>query len=153
MIKGFKEFIMRGNVVDLAVAVVIGGAFAAVVETVVTSVIEPVLNRVGGADAATGLGIQLGAPRNTETFINLGAVINALIVFLLTAAVVYFVFVVPMNTFNERRLRGREEPAEEISEDVALLREIRDLLGRQAPGTAGGGATGGGLGGDSPYQP
>lgn len=131
MIKGFKDFVLRGNVVDLAVAVVIGGAFATVVSTVVSSIIEPILNRVGGSDVATGLGIQLGTAGNPATFIDLGAVINALIVFLLTALVVYFVFVVPMNTYNERRLAGEPEAEEEIAEEVALLREIRDLLGNQ----------------------
>lgn len=141
MLKGFKDFILRGNVVDLAVAIVIGTAFAAVVDTFVGAVIEPIINRAGGADAATGLGIQLGAEGNPTTFIDLGAVINGLIVFLLTAAVVYFVFVVPMNKYNERKARIHGEPEEEVEEDVALLREIRDLLGNQNPTTPGAGGT------------
>ncbi|GAA1138223.1 large conductance mechanosensitive channel protein MscL [Ornithinicoccus hortensis] len=128
MIQGFKDFIMRGNIVDLAVAVVIGTAFAAVVDAVVSNLINPLLARVGGGGVGEGLGIQLGDAGNPATFINLGAMINALIVFLLTAAVVYFVIVVPMNKINDRRKRGVEEPEEEVSEEVAALREIRDLL-------------------------
>lgn len=136
MFKGFREFVMRGNVIDLAVAVVIGGAFATVVDSVVSAVIEPVLNSFGGAEAE-GLGFYL-ISSNESTYVDLAAVINALLVFLITAAVVYFIFVMPMNKFNERRLRGRDEPEEEVAEDIALLREIRDLLGRQTPGAGGG---------------
>lgn len=125
MLKGFKEFIMRGNVIDLAVAVVIGGAFAAVVNTMVTNIVTPLLNAVGGAEVG-GLGFEL-ISGNPSTYMDFAAIINALIVFLITAAVVYFVLVVPMNKFNELRNRGVEEP-EEVSEEIATLREIRDLL-------------------------
>lgn len=128
MIQGFKDFVMRGNIVDLAVAVVIGTAFAAVVNVVVTSLINPLLARVGGASVGEGLGIQLGQAGNSATFIDIGAIINALIVFLMTAAVVYFVIVVPMNRLAERRARGQEPGPDVVAEDVALLREIRDLL-------------------------
>lgn len=133
MIKGFKEFIMRGNVIDLAVAVVIGAAFAAVVEQVVSSLVTPLLNAVGGAEAE-GLGFRI-ISENPATYMDFAAIINALIVFLLTALVVYFVLVVPMNKFNEMRMRGKEEP-EEVSEEIATLREIRDLLAaRRTDGT------------------
>ncbi|HSP61161.1 MAG TPA: large conductance mechanosensitive channel protein MscL [Ornithinimicrobium sp.] len=133
MLKGFKEFIMRGNVIDLAVAVVIGAAFAAVVEQVVSSLVTPLLNAMGGAEAE-GLGFRVIAD-NPNTYMDFAAIINAVIVFLLTALVVYFVLVVPMNTFNELRMRGKEEP-EEVSEEIATLREIRDLLAaRRTDGT------------------
>ena len=127
MIQGFKEFIMRGNIVDLAVAVVIGTAFAAVVDVVVSSLITPLLNAMGGAEAS-GLGFHI-ISSNPATYMDFAAIINALIVFLLTAAVVYFVIVVPMNKVNEKLGYGAEE--EEPSEDVALLTEIRDLLARR----------------------
>lgn len=131
MIQGFKEFIMRGNIVDLAVAVVIGTAFAAVVDTVVSSLIEPLLNSFGGAQSA-GLGFHI-LSGNDATFVDLSAIINALIVFLLTAAVVYFLIVAPMNKMVEMRRRGQvDEEPEEVAEDVALLREIRDLLSNRA---------------------
>ncbi|CAN5620796.1 large-conductance mechanosensitive channel protein MscL [soil metagenome] len=130
MLTGFKEFIMRGNIVDLAVAVVIGTAFAAVVDTVVSSLISPMLARLGGADVGA-FGPQLGAEGNMATLINIGAMINALIIFTLTAAVVYFFVVVPINKMTKLR-RGEEEPEpEEVAEDVILLQEIRDLLKQQ----------------------
>lgn len=133
MLKGFKDFIMRGNVIDLAVAVVIGAAFAAVVDTMVSSIVTPLLNAAGGAEVG-GLGFEV-ISGNPDTYINFAAIINALIVFLITAAVVYFVLVAPMNKFNELRKRGQEEP-EEVSEEIATLREIRDLLAaRRTDGT------------------
>lgn len=125
MLKGFKDFIMRGNVIDLAVAVVVGSAFAKVVDTFVSKIVTPLLNAFGGAQTE-GLGFFINKG-NPNTYIDLAAIINALIVFLITAAVVYFLLVAPMNKFNELRKRGVEEP-EEVSEEIATLREIRDLL-------------------------
>ncbi|GAA1175074.1 large-conductance mechanosensitive channel protein MscL [Ornithinimicrobium humiphilum] len=130
MLKGFKEFIMRGNVIDLAVAVVIGAAFAAVVEQVVTSLVTPILNAAGGAEVG-GLKWRIISDR-PDTAMDFAAIINALIVFLITAAVVYFVLVMPMNKYNEMRMRGKEAP-EEVSEELATLREIRDLLATRRP--------------------
>lgn len=127
MLKGFKDFIMRGNVIDLAVAVVIGSAFAAVVDTIVTNLITPVLNAAGGGGEVGGLKVALLGADRPDTIMDFAAIINSLVVFLITAAVVYFIFVAPMNKFNEMRMRGIEEP-EEVSEEVATLREIRDLL-------------------------
>ncbi len=121
MLKGFKEFLMRGNIVDLAVAVVIGTAFAKVVETFVSKIVTPLLNAMPGA-TTSGWGWQLTDRDNT--LIDLSAIINALIVFLMTAAVVYFVFVVPMKRVKE--LRGTVEVAAPTTED--LLVEIRDEL-------------------------
>ncbi|MGC1209590.1 MAG: large conductance mechanosensitive channel protein MscL [Ornithinimicrobium sp.] len=127
MLQGFRDFIMRGNIVELAVAVVIGTAFAAVVDVVVSSLVSPILARIGGADVP-GFGIQLGAEGNEATLINIGAMINALIIFLITAAVVYFLVIVPMNKVIEHRRRDEEPQPEETAEDVLVLREIRDLL-------------------------
>ncbi|QDB78269.1 large conductance mechanosensitive channel protein MscL [Georgenia wutianyii] len=129
MLKGFKEFIMRGNVVDLAVAVVIGGAFAAIVNTVVSAIITPVLNATGGAETS-GLGFFILSDR-PDTYVNLSEIINAVIVFLITAAVVYLIFVVPMNKYQERRKRGQEPEPEAPDENIILLQEIRDLLKTQ----------------------
>ncbi|SOC54007.1 large conductance mechanosensitive channel protein MscL [Ornithinimicrobium cerasi] len=135
MIKGFKEFIMRGNVIDLAVAVVIGAAFAAVVTTIVSSVVTPLLNAAGGAEVG-GLGFFI-RENNPATYVDIAAILNALVVFLLTAAVVYFVLVVPMNALAERRkAKLGIVDDEEISDEVATLREIRDLLAaRRTDGT------------------
>ena len=127
MLKGFKDFIMRGNVIDLAVAVVIGAAFAKVVEVIVSSLVTPLLNAAGGAQAS-GLGFHILVGKD-NTYVDIAAIINALIVFLITAAVVYFVLVLPMNKYNERR-KARLGIVDEVvvSDEVATLREIRDLL-------------------------
>ena len=136
MIQGFKDFILRGNVVELAIAVVIGSAFAAVVDSFVSSIITPILNVIGSPDAgALGIDLRAGdtlADGTDPTLINIGAIINALIVFLITAAVVYFVFVVPMNKFTEAQ-KKRKGITEEVPEptDIELLTEIRDLLKTQ----------------------
>ena len=148
MLKGFKEFMMRGNVVELAIAVVIGTAFQAVVSSFVGAIITPIVNALGGHNT-NGLGFSLrhtaGVPKNSaldvlgkSTFIDFSAIINALITFATTAAVVYFIFVVPMNKFNERRSRkiekGEPDP-EPKPDDIVLLEQIRDLLAKEQPTT------------------
>ena len=143
MLKGFKEFILKGNVVDLAIAVVIGVAFAAVVSTFVSSIVTPLVNAAGGSNT-NGLGFSLkhtsgvkhGSPGDVlgaKTFINFSAIINALIVFVITAAVVYFVFVVPLKKLYELRDRGKEAEPEVKPDDIVLLEQIRDLLARPRP--------------------
>ncbi len=129
MLKGFKDFLMRGNVVDLAVAVVIGAAFTAIVTAFTNGLIKPLINTIGGSDAAKGLGFNI-LSENDSTFLDFGGVINAAINFVLVAAVVYFVIVLPVKHVQERRKRGEEAgPAEPT--DVELLTEIRDLLRAQ----------------------
>lgn len=130
MVKGFREFVMRGNVVDLAVAVVIGAAFGAIVTKFVESIINPIVASLGGG-GSIGLGVQLGDAGNTKTFLDVGAVITAAINFVIIAAVVYFILVVPMNRLQERRKRGLVEEPVAPAEDVLLLTEIRDLLRNQ----------------------
>lgn len=128
MLKGFKEFLMRGNVLDLAIAVVIGTAFATVVKTVVDSLVSPLIASLGGSNV-NGLAFHI-VDGNDKSLVDIGAIINALIVFVLTAAVVYFVLVVPMKKIQERRARaadaGEDEP--ELTTDQQLLVEIRDAL-------------------------
>lgn len=128
MLKGFKDFLFRGNVVDLAVAVVIGVAFAALVTSFTESFINPLIALIGGGGVDGGTLIVDGQP------FTWGAFINAVITFALTAAVVYFVIVVPMKKLQERRQSG-EEPGQAAPTDVELLAEIRDLLAQQR-GTA-----------------
>ena len=127
MIQGFKDFLLRGNIVDLAVAVVVGTAFTALVTKFTEAFINPLLAALGGSDAAEGLGFRVLSD-NPNTFLDFGGFINALITFTLTAAVVYFVIVVPMAKINERRNKGLEAEPEGVSEDIELLREIRDSL-------------------------
>lgn len=130
MLQGFKDFILRGNVVELAVAVVVGAAFQKVVDTFVSAIVTPIINAAGNPQSS-GLGFSIrsdSAEMAKNTFINLSTIINALIVFLMTAAVVYFVFVMPMNKLSERRKRGIEPEPEAPAEDILLLQEIRDEL-------------------------
>ncbi|MEV7646610.1 large conductance mechanosensitive channel protein MscL [Arthrobacter sp. NPDC089319] len=129
MLKGFREFIMKGNVVDLAVAVVIGGAFGMVVNALVNSVLMPfIAGVVGSPDFNSFL---LWNFRGNE--VAFGVLLTAIVNFLLIAAAVYFVVVVPMNHMIERRNRrlGITQEEEAMDPQIALLTEIRDAL--QAP--------------------
>ncbi|MPY80535.1 MAG: large-conductance mechanosensitive channel protein MscL [Actinophytocola sp.] len=128
MLKGFREFLLRGNVVDLAVAVVIGTAFVAIVTAFTESIIQPLINAVGGSDATQGLGFRV-LPDNPATFVDIGNIVNAAINFVVIAAVVYFLIVVPVKRIQERRRKGEELVAPTEAE---LLTEIRDLLREQA---------------------
>jgi large conductance mechanosensitive channel len=124
MIQGFKNFLLRGNVVDLAVAVIIGLAFGGIVTAFTEKLVNPIIAAMGGGNV-NGLGVQL-VDGNPKTVMDFGAFISAVINFIIVAAVVYFLVVVPMNKILERRKRG--EVPEAPSPDVALLGEIRDLL-------------------------
>ncbi|GAA2567169.1 large conductance mechanosensitive channel protein MscL [Winogradskya consettensis] len=131
MLKGFKDFIMRGNVVDLAVGIVIGAAFTAVVTAFTAAFLKPLIQLLGG-----GTGVDAGKPTVRGVVFDIPGFVNALITFVLTAAVLYFLVVYPLNRLAERRKRGEEPPPEAPSEEVKLLTEIRDALVRQqvAPG-------------------
>jgi large conductance mechanosensitive channel len=120
--KEFREFITRGNVIDLAVAVIIGLAFTGIINAVVSGLITPLIGMIGGNDFS-----DLDFTINGSTF-EYGEVINAVIQFLLIAAAVFFFIVKPINMLNERRRRGEEPEPEELSDEAALLTEIRDLL-------------------------
>jgi large conductance mechanosensitive channel len=134
MIKGFKEFIMRGNLIDLAVAFVIGAASAKVIDTFVSAIVTPILNAFPGA-SVHGWGFSLrGGNLKGATFINFSSIINAVIVFLLTATVVYLVFVAPMQRIQKLRTRGIKNEPDAVGEDIQLLREIRDALAARPPG-------------------
>jgi large conductance mechanosensitive channel len=136
MITGFKEFIMRGNVIDLAVAFVIGVAFTAVVTAVVEGLFNPLIAAVfQSEDLAGALTVDLPG----GGYLAFGAVLAALITFLLTAAVVYFVFVLPINRLKESQDRRRNAgvPAEVVEDpttELDLLTEIRDLLAQTPQG-------------------
>lgn len=139
MLKGFKDFILRGNVIELSIAVVVGTAFTALVAAFTSNVVNPVIAAAGGVET-NGLGFHIW-PGNAKTFVNFGAVITAFLTFLITAAVVYFIFVAPMNRINtivKSRL-ATAEPEAPLPADIALLAEIRDLLAElAAPGGAAG---------------
>lgn len=122
MFKGFKEFILRGNVVDLAVAVVIGAAFTSIVTAIVDGLINPLIALFFNADSLASLTFTVG---NTE--FGWGAVVAALINFLAVALVVYFAIVVPANRLSKIGAKAEEEEESGPSEQE-LLAEIRDLL-------------------------
>jgi len=125
--KEFKAFIMRGNVVDLAVAVVIGAAFGAVVTSFVTYILTPIIGIPGKTDFAT-----LHFTINDSVF-SYGLFLNALIAFLGVAAAVFFFVVKPLNMLDERRKRGEaaEEDVPAPTDEALILAEIRDLLKAQ----------------------
>jgi large conductance mechanosensitive channel len=122
VLKGFKEFLARGNIVDLAVAVVIGTAFTGLVTKFTDSIIQPLINRIGaGKDASYGvLQIGIGGGQTIDLNVLLSAGIN----FVLVAAVVYFLVVLP---YNKIRTKGSAETAADKTN--RLLTEIRDALG------------------------
>jgi len=141
MIKGFKEFILRGNVIDLAVAVVIGAAFTAVVNSIVTNIFNPLIAAIFRAEMLDGVAIvTIG-----DSQIKFGAVLGAIIQFLLVAVVVYFVFVVPINHLKKAAFANKKTPAESLEEqneelpptETELLIQIRDLLATQQAEAAG----------------
>jgi large conductance mechanosensitive channel len=104
-LKGFRQFILRGNVVDLAIAVVIGAAFGAVVTALVEDFITPLIAAIGGKPDFSALSFTV----NKSTF-RYGHFINAIIAFLILAAVIYFLVVVPINKLMQRYKPTAEEP-------------------------------------------
>lgn len=127
MLKGFRDFIMRGNVIDLAVAVVIGAAFTAIVTSFTQNLLDPLIASLGNPDVS-GLGFHI-RPGDDSTFLDFGAVITAIVNFLIVAAVIYFALVLPMNKLQEIQKRKQDvDPEEPEATEVQLLSEIRDLL-------------------------
>ena len=122
MLKEFRDFLLRGNVVDLAVAVVIGAAFAALVNSLVADVLTPIIGAIVGKPDFSNLNFTV----NGSEF-NYGNFLNALIAFLSVAAAVFFFVIKPMNTLNRMRGASSEEDASELE----LLAEIRDELRSQ----------------------
>ncbi|GAA2028755.1 large-conductance mechanosensitive channel protein MscL [Yaniella flava] len=122
MFKGFKDFIVQGNVMDLAVAVIIGAAFTQVVTALTDSVLMPLISAlVGSPNFDEFAKITLNG--NEIAF---GVLLTAIVNFLLVAAAVYFAIVMPMNKLIE--MRGKHAEDDPVPEDIALLEEIRDEL-------------------------
>jgi large conductance mechanosensitive channel len=140
MLKGFKEFLSRGNVIDLAVAVVIGAAFTGLVTAFTEKVVQPLVDRVGaGGDREYGiLKVSLGG--DPEQFLDFNAVLSAFINFLIVAAVIYFVIMLP---YKKLRERGEVEQAQDT--ELSLLTEIRNIL-VETNGSSGKHVTGPGTG-------
>ncbi|WP_065570103.1 large conductance mechanosensitive channel protein MscL [Microbacterium oleivorans] len=139
MIQGFKDFIMRGNVIELAVAVVIGSAFTALVTAIVESVINPIIALFYKPDGLGNFGPTLTGIYGQKVPFPLGALLTAIISFFAVALVVYLVFVLPMNKWKERqaaRAGVTEEPEAKLPTEAELLVQIRDLLEQQRGTTA-----------------
>lgn len=131
MIKGFKEFILRGNVIDLAVAVVIGAAFTLIVNSIVAGLINPLIALVFNASSLDKVGWTITNYNGDEVFFAFGMILGAIINFLAVAVVVYFVFVFPMNKAKERAAAKAgiaEEEASDLPTEQEILLQIRDLL-------------------------
>jgi large conductance mechanosensitive channel len=144
-VKGFREFLLRGNVIDLAVAVVIGAAFTAIVTAIVTNVINPLIGAIFNASRLDkSLIVSIPTVSGGHAHLLFGAVIGAAINFLIIAAVVYFALVLPVNHLIKnafKRINNDEQtpPKDVPPTDVEVLLEIRDLLrsqqGRSLAGT------------------
>jgi large conductance mechanosensitive channel len=127
-VNGFKQFLMRGNVVDLAVAIVIGTAFTAVVTSLVKNIFTPLIAAFVGEPDFSRLTFKI----NGSVF-TYGEFVNSLIAFLSVSVVIYFVVVLPIKKLDERRKRG-EVPVEDepiLTDEAKLLTEIRDLLAQR----------------------
>ncbi len=122
MLKGFRDFVMRGNVIDLAIAVVAGAAFTALITAFTKSMITPLIGLVLGG------GVNAGQVTVNGQVFDFTLLINAFITFVATMAVLYFIVVAPMKKLVARMEKEKEEEAAEASEEIALLREIRDAL-------------------------
>ncbi len=125
MIKEFRDFLMRGNVVDLAVAVVIGAAFTSVVNSLVEGVITPLVG-IFGVESMSSWSIQVG-----PATLNYGLFLTALLNFAIVAAIIFFLVVKPMNAAM-KRLRKDEPAAPAGPTEVELLTQIRDELARRS---------------------
>lgn len=124
MLKGFKDFLMRGNVVDLAVAVVIGAAFGDVVKGLLNGLFTPLIAAIVGERNLD----QVGTFTVHNADFSFGLFLTPLVTFVVIASVIYFIVVLPLNHLAERRARGIEPTTKAPSEEVSLLTEIRDSL-------------------------
>ncbi len=123
MLKGFRDFLLRGNVVELAVAVIIGAAFTSIVTALNKGVITQLIAAIGGVPDMTKESFSING-----TPIFYGNVITEIINFIIVAAIVYFVVIVPVNKAMAKFSKPAEEEEQTLSKDQELLIEIRDLL-------------------------
>lgn len=138
MLKGFRDFIARGNMVEMAVAFVMGSAVTAIVTSLVDSVINPLIAAIFSmSDMDKVWNVTVNG-----SVVRFGSFVGAIINFLIIALVVYFCIVVPMNKLAEMSSRKKEEGKEELSDEekqTQLLAEIKSLLSAQGQGTSGAG--------------
>ena len=132
MFQGFKEFITRGNVLDLAVAVVIGTAFSGVIDGLVKGFIMPLVGWLVGAPNFSRIAFNVPNWRGESTVFPIGLFIQGLIMFVLIAGAIYFFVILPINKLKSLRKTSEEVVEEAAAEEVVLLTEIRDLLRAQS---------------------
>jgi large conductance mechanosensitive channel len=132
MFQGFKEFITRGNVLDLAVAVVIGAAFSGVIDGLVKGFIMPLVGWLVGAPDFSGIAFDVPNWQGKTTEFPIGLFIQGLIMFVLIAGAIYFFVILPINKLKSLRKTSEEVVEEAAAEEVVLLTEIRDLLRAQS---------------------
>ena len=144
MLKGFKNFIMRGDVIVVAVGLVVALAFSMLVASFTSNLINPLVNRAVGGNTSLGLGVQLGATGNKATFMNFGAFVSAVIYFFIFMAVVYFVIVVPYRAVMRRRgttVFGEPAPKKTcpacLSDDLPLAASKCRYCGTEQPVSSG----------------
>ena len=126
MMQEFKEFILRGNVMDMAIGVIIGGAFTGIVSALTDDFINPLINCIGGAEVSGKLEIF-----GTGQYINWGHFVTAIINFIIMAAVLFCLLKAVNKIMTIGKKKEEEERAEEKAADIQLLEEIRDLLKAQ----------------------
>ncbi|MGA0208858.1 MAG: large conductance mechanosensitive channel protein MscL [Candidatus Nanopelagicales bacterium] len=124
MLKGFREFACRGNVIDLAVAVVAGAAVTALVGDFTTAMVNPLIG------LALGGGVDVGALTVNGQVFDFTLLINSIITFIITMLVIYYALVAPLNRLRQRQEANKAVEPGPTPEDIALLTEIRDLLKR-----------------------
>jgi large conductance mechanosensitive channel len=142
MLKGFNNFLMRGDVIVVAVGLVVALAFSALITAFTTSIINPIVARFQGS-SSEGLGVQLGSPGNTKTFVDFGSFISAVIYFIIFIAVVYFLIVVPYKHVQARRgqvVFGDPAPVKTcpfcLSSDLPAAASKCKYCGSEQPATA-----------------
>jgi large conductance mechanosensitive channel len=139
VIKGFKNFLLQGNVVVIAIGLIVALAFSMLIAAFTTNIIDPIISRVGGKNTI-GLGIQLGQPGNPATFMNFGAFISAIVYFIIFIAVVYLFIVVPYKAVQARRgvtVFGDPPPAKTcpacLSDDLPVAASKCKYCGTEQP--------------------
>ncbi|WP_125776194.1 large conductance mechanosensitive channel protein MscL [Antribacter gilvus] len=132
MIQGFKDFITRGNVVELAVGIIIGAAFTTVVTGLMNGLLNPLIALIFGQPDISKAGFELPNTQGGMTLFPIGLFLQSILNFLIVAAALYFFVVMPINHLQERRKAGIEPEPEAPAEDVLVLQEIRDLLRAQS---------------------
>jgi large conductance mechanosensitive channel len=126
VLEEFKAFLLRGNVIDLAVAVVIGAAFTALINSLVEDILTPIIAAIFGKPDFASLTFTIN-----DSVFRYGSFLNAVITFVLIAAAIFFVVVKPYNVYLSRRRRLEAEPEIQKTDEVLVLEEIRDIIRTQ----------------------